>query len=48
MLALKQGLSLNSSNYPSGSAWSPTDESSLEAWYQRGVGVTESGGDITA
>tara|TARA_R100000664_G_C2722833_1_gene115767 strand:+ start:108 stop:794 length:687 start_codon:yes stop_codon:yes gene_type:complete len=48
MLALKLGLSLNSSKYPSSSAWSPTDESSLEAWYQKGVGVTESGGDISA
>ena len=48
MLALKLGLSLNSSNYPSCGAWSPTDESSLLAWYQKGVGVTESGGDITA
>ena len=48
MLALKLALSLNSSKYPSSGAWSPTDESCLEAWYQRGVGVTESGGDITA
>tara|TARA_R110001599_G_scaffold35980_3_gene113313 strand:+ start:674 stop:1357 length:684 start_codon:yes stop_codon:yes gene_type:complete len=48
MLALKLGLSLNSSNYPSSSAWSPTSEASLEAWYQKDVGVTEDGGDITA
>ena len=48
MLSLKLGLSLNSSNYPSSSAWSPTDESSLEAWYQKGVGVTEVSGKLSA
>mgnify|MGYP003650507947 CR=1 FL=1 len=38
MLALKQALSLVSTK--SSSSWSPTNESSLEAWYQKGVGIT--------
>ena len=37
MLALKLGLSLTSSNNPGG--WLPTDEESLQAWYQNKVGV---------
>tara|TARA_R110000765_G_scaffold158927_1_gene262601 strand:+ start:16 stop:702 length:687 start_codon:yes stop_codon:yes gene_type:complete len=50
MLALKQGLSLVSSNKVGGAgAWSPADEASLEAWYQFGVGVTtyDSGTKVT-
>tara|TARA_R110000824_G_scaffold76043_2_gene192813 strand:+ start:1002 stop:1679 length:678 start_codon:yes stop_codon:yes gene_type:complete len=38
MLALKLGLSLVSTR-PLG-AWSPDDESSLVAWYQKGEGIT--------
>jgi hypothetical protein len=41
MLALKQALSLVSTkSSSSSSSWSPVDESSLEAWYQKGVGIT--------
>ena len=28
-------------------AWSPTDESSVEAWYSKGVGVTLNGSNIS-
>ena len=38
MLALKLGLSLTSSNNPGG--WLPTDEASLDAWYQNKKGVS--------
>ena len=48
MLALKLGLSVSSSNYQTSGAWSPTDESSLEAWYQKGVGITLNGSDVSA
>ena len=47
MLSLKLGLSLNSSKYLS-SAWSPTDESSLEAWYQKGEGITTVSDKVSA
>ena len=47
MLALKLALSLNSSKYQSSGAWTPTDESSLEAWYQRGVGIELNGSDVS-
>ena len=46
MLALKLGQSLSSSSGPSGD-WSPTDESSLEAWYQNAVGITLNGSDVS-
>jgi hypothetical protein len=45
MLALKLGMSLVSSNGPGG--WSPTDESSLEAWYQKAEGITLNGSDVS-
>ena len=38
MLALKLGLSVTSSNNPGG--WSPTDEASVEAWYQNKIGIS--------
>jgi len=46
MLALKLGLSLVSSNGPSGS-WNPLDEGSLEAWYQNATGITLNGSDVS-
>tara|TARA_R110000796_G_scaffold34275_1_gene88670 strand:+ start:1124 stop:1801 length:678 start_codon:yes stop_codon:yes gene_type:complete len=46
MLALKQGLSLTNSNNPSGSAWNPTSEASVEAWYQKSVGITLNGSNV--
>ena len=45
MLSLKQGLSL-STKKPLG-GWSPTDETSLEAWYQYGVGITLNGSNVS-
>ena len=45
MLALKQALSLVSTKV--GGGWSPTDESSLEAWYQNQVGITLNGSDVS-
>jgi len=47
MKLLKLGQSLGGANRPSGS-WSPDDESSLEAWYQKGVGVGLSGATVRA
>ena len=47
MLALKQGLSLNSSNYPSGSAWSPSDETSLEGWWKKDTLITTVDGKVS-
>ena len=44
MLALKLGLSLVSTR-PLG-AWSPDDESSLVAWYQKAEGITLNGSDV--
>ena len=46
MLALKLGLSLVSTPIL-GADWSPDDESSLEAWYQKGEGITLSGSDVS-
>ena len=45
MLKLGLGLSLSSIR-PQG-AWTPTDESSLEAWYQNEVGITLNGSDVS-
>jgi hypothetical protein len=45
MLKLGLGLSLSSIR-PQG-AWSPDDESSLEAWYQNKVGITLNGSDVS-
>lgn len=42
MLAQKLGLSLPSKKYVE---WLPTNESSLEAWYQKGEGITVDGSD---
>jgi len=47
MLALRQSLSLSNSNNPSGSAWSPTNESSVEDWYSKGVGITLNGSNVS-
>lgn len=41
MLSLKLGLSLNTIKT---AAFSPYDETSLEAWYQKGTGIFSSGG----
>lgn len=41
MLSLKLGLSLNTIKT---AAFSPSDETSLEAWYQKGTGIVLSGG----
>jgi len=46
MLSLKQGLSLESIRIQG--KWSPSDESSLEAWYQNAVGITLNGSDVSA
>jgi hypothetical protein len=45
MLAQRLGLSINSTR-PLG-AWSPDDETSLEAWYQNAVGITLNGSDVS-
>ena len=47
MLSLSQKLSLSNVKASGGAAWSPTDESSIEAWYSKGVGVTLSGSNVT-
>ena len=44
MLSLKQGLSLDSIRLQG--KWSPTDEASLEAWYQKGGGIALNGTDV--
>lgn len=46
MLALKQALSLVSTR-KLGGAWTPADETSLEAWYQNQVGITLNGSDVS-
>ena len=46
MLALKQALSLTSTP-KLGSEWSPADETSLEGWYQKAVGITLNGSDVS-
>jgi len=45
MLALKQALSLVSTK-PISSTWTPTDESTLQAWYQNKVGIILNGSDV--
>ena len=45
MKVLKLGQSLVS--MPRGGGWTPTDESSLEAWYQNAVGITLNGSDVS-
>jgi len=45
MLALRLGLSLGTPR-PMG-AWEPSDETSLEAWYQNKVGVVLNGSDVS-
>ncbi len=47
MLALKQALSLVSTIGGVGGGWSPTDESSLEAWYQNQVGIVLNGSTVS-
>jgi len=47
MLALKQALSLVSTKGAGGAAWTPTDESTLEAWYQFNVGITLNGLNVS-
>lgn len=47
MLALKQGLSLVSTQ-SSSSAWQPSDETGLEAWYKFNTGITLNGSDVSA
>jgi|6_EtaG_2_1085325.scaffolds.fasta_scaffold26908_4 hypothetical protein len=44
MLALKLGLSLVSNRKLGG--WLPTNETSLEAWYQKGEGIDLNGSDV--
>ena len=46
MLALKQGLSLVSTNTLGG--WKPSDETGLEAWYKYQTGITLNGSDVSA
>ena len=46
MLALKQALSLVSTRNL-GVSWSPSDETSLEAWYQYAGGITLNGSDVS-
>ena len=46
MQILKLGNFLGGSNRPYG-AWTPTDESSLVAWYQNNVGITLNGSDVS-
>ena len=46
MLALKQAMSLVSTRNL-GVSWSPSDETSLEAWYQYAVGITLNGSDVS-
>ena len=47
MKILKLGQSLGGSNAPSAATWLPSDEGSLTAWYQKGVGITLSGSDVS-
>tara|TARA_R110002051_G_scaffold255395_1_gene314506 strand:+ start:790 stop:1464 length:675 start_codon:yes stop_codon:yes gene_type:complete len=44
MLALKLGLSLNTQRI---AVFAPTDETSLEAWYRKASGITESSGAVS-
>jgi len=45
MLSLKQGLSLSNKNTLG--SWTPTDEGTLEGWYQNKIGITLSGSDVS-
>lgn len=45
MLSLKQGLSLSTKKALGG--WTPTDEGTLEGWYQNKIGITLSGSDVS-
>lgn len=47
MLALKLGMSIGGSNRPMG-AWTPSDETGLEAWYKFQTGITLIGLDVSA
>ena len=47
MLSLSQKLSLSNVKASGGAAWSPTDESSIEAWYSKGVGITLNGSNVS-
>jgi hypothetical protein len=44
---LKLGLNLSLSSLRPMGAWSPDDETSLEAWYQNRVGITLDGTDVS-
>tara|TARA_R110002033_G_scaffold44567_2_gene87405 strand:+ start:1633 stop:2310 length:678 start_codon:yes stop_codon:yes gene_type:complete len=45
MLSLKQGLSLSTKKALGG--WTPTDEGTLEGWYQNKIGITLNGSDVS-
>ena len=45
MLSLKQGLSLSTKKALGG--WTPTDEGTLESWYQNQVGITLNGSTVS-
>tara|TARA_R100000808_G_scaffold8214_1_gene23317 strand:- start:2247 stop:2924 length:678 start_codon:yes stop_codon:yes gene_type:complete len=45
MLSLKQGLSIESSSLRS--TWTPKDEATLEAWYQKAIGITITGSGVS-
>jgi hypothetical protein len=45
MLSLKQGLSLDSIRLQG--KWAPTDEASVEAWYQNKIGISLNGSDVS-
>ena len=45
MLSLKQGLSIESSSLRS--TWTPKDEATLEAWYQKAIGITITGAGVS-
>ena len=44
---LKLGLDLSLSSIRPQGVWSPDDETSLEAWYQKGEGITLNGSDVS-
>ena len=44
---LKLGLGLSLSNIKNMGAWSPDDESKLEAWYKKGAGIVLNGSDVS-
>ena len=47
MLSLSQKLSLNTIKPQGPSAWSPSDEASLEAWYKNKSGIVLNGSDVS-